>query len=176
MPLEREESQLPGGLAPDRDACASITFGCCGNTSTILPLGAPIRADTPLSFLLAMSELPGRARFSPWHSKRAPGQHLCHDLAGEGDQDQDQDHTPTKLYHPVMGMGFSNTVSKSFFLSFSLVSVSNASGNLVIQEVAIRPLTQDMLLHEVCHPWDAWGCPISLAFLILQKPNLVALP
>lgn len=37
---------------------------------------------------------------------------------------------------------------------FSPASVSNASGNLIMQEVAIRPLTQDMLLHEVCHTWD----------------------
>lgn len=59
--------------------------------------------------------------------------------------------TPTKPYHPVIGMGFSNPFSNPFFLSFSPVSVSNASGNLVIQEVAIRPLSQDMLLHEVCH-------------------------
>lgn len=65
-------------------------------------------------------------------------------------------------------MGFSNP----FFLSFSPVSVSNASGNLVIQEVAIQPLTQDMLLHEVCHPREAWGCSNSLAALILQKANL----
>lgn len=56
----------------------------------------------------------------------------------------------------------------ALFLLFPLLSrpssVSDASGNLVIQEIAIRPLTQDMLQHEVCHPWDAQeGCPFLLA-------------
>ncbi|NXU99268.1 VILI protein, partial [Cettia cetti] len=44
--------------------------------------------------------------------------------------------------------------------SFSLVSISDASGNLVIQEVAIRPLTQDMLLHEDCYILDQGGTRI----------------
>lgn len=38
----------------------------------------------------------------------------------------------------------------------------------------MRPLTQDMLLHEVCHPWDAWGCPISWSALELPKALISA--
>ncbi|NXB09803.1 VILI protein, partial [Cnemophilus loriae] len=41
--------------------------------------------------------------------------------------------------------------------SLKLYHVSNASGNLVIQEVAVRPLTQDMLLHEDCYILDQGG-------------------
>ncbi|NWW43684.1 VILI protein, partial [Pedionomus torquatus] len=41
-----------------------------------------------------------------------------------------------------------------------LYHLSNASGNLVIQEVAIRPLTQDMLLHEDCYILDQGGAKI----------------
>ncbi|NWH76624.1 VILI protein, partial [Piaya cayana] len=41
--------------------------------------------------------------------------------------------------------------------ALKLYHVSNASGNLVIQEVAIRPLTQDMLLHEDCYILDQGG-------------------
>ncbi|NWY31271.1 VILI protein, partial [Pheucticus melanocephalus] len=44
--------------------------------------------------------------------------------------------------------------------SLKLYHVSNASGNLVIQEVAIRPLTQDMLLHEDCYILDQGGVKI----------------
>ncbi|NWY90208.1 VILI protein, partial [Loxia curvirostra] len=44
--------------------------------------------------------------------------------------------------------------------SLKLYHVSNASGNLVIQEVAIRPLTQDMLLHEDCYILDQGGIKI----------------
>ncbi|NWS68532.1 VILI protein, partial [Crotophaga sulcirostris] len=44
--------------------------------------------------------------------------------------------------------------------SIKLYHVSNASGNLVIQEVAIRPLTQDMLLHEDCYILDQGGLKI----------------
>ncbi|NXS86977.1 VILI protein, partial [Erpornis zantholeuca] len=44
--------------------------------------------------------------------------------------------------------------------SLKLYHVSNASGNLVIQEVAIRPLTQDMLLHEDCYILDQGGTRI----------------
>lgn len=121
----------------------------------MLPLGVPIRGDTPLSLLVTMSELPGRASYKPGShhgTAREPLGSTCVMIwLGRGIRRG----PPIKPYHPVMGMGFSNPVSKSFFLSFSLVSVSNASGNLVVQEVAIRPLTQDMLLHEVCHPWDA---------------------
>lgn len=56
-----------------------------------------------------------------------------------------------------MGKGFSSPASNpsSSLSVFSPASVSNASGNLVIQEVAVRPLTQDMLLHEVCHQFHA---------------------
>uniref|UniRef100_A0A674H7F3 Villin 1 n=1 Tax=Taeniopygia guttata TaxID=59729 RepID=A0A674H7F3_TAEGU len=67
---------------------------------------------------------------------------------------------PIKSYHPVMEMGFSNPLSKPFFIYFSPVSVSNTSGNLVIQEVAVRPLTQDMLLHEDCYILDQGGIKI----------------
>ncbi|NWU60833.1 VILI protein, partial [Pterocles burchelli] len=44
--------------------------------------------------------------------------------------------------------------------SLKLYHVSNASGNLVIQEVAIRPLTQDMLSHEDCYILDQGGLRI----------------
>ncbi|NXO63622.1 VILI protein, partial [Phainopepla nitens] len=44
--------------------------------------------------------------------------------------------------------------------SLKLYHVCNASGNLVIQEVAIRPLTQDMLLHEDCYILDQGGIKI----------------
>ncbi|NXX59866.1 VILI protein, partial [Scopus umbretta] len=44
--------------------------------------------------------------------------------------------------------------------SLKLYLLSNASGNLVIQEVAIRPLTQDMLLHEDCYILDQGGLKI----------------
>ncbi|XP_030344353.1 villin-1 isoform X2 [Strigops habroptila] len=46
---------------------------------------------------------------------------------------------------------------KSFL---KLYHVSNASGNLVIQEVAVQPLTQDMLLHEDCYILDQGGLKI----------------
>jgi hypothetical protein len=32
---------------------------------------------------------------------------------------------------------------------FVLCSISDAEGNLVVQEVAVKPLTQDLLNHEV---------------------------
>ncbi|XP_035411988.1 villin-1 [Cygnus atratus] len=41
--------------------------------------------------------------------------------------------------------------------SLKLYHVSDASGNLVIQEIAIRPLTQDMLQHEDCYILDQGG-------------------
>ncbi|XP_066179069.1 villin-1 [Sylvia atricapilla] len=44
--------------------------------------------------------------------------------------------------------------------SLKLYHVSDASGNLIIQEVAIRPLTQDMLLHEDCYILDQGGIRI----------------
>ncbi|KAM9630258.1 villin-1 [Morphnus guianensis] len=44
--------------------------------------------------------------------------------------------------------------------SLKLYHLSNASGNLVIQEVAVRPLTQDMLLHEDCYILDQGGLKI----------------
>ncbi|NXX97363.1 VILI protein, partial [Centropus bengalensis] len=44
--------------------------------------------------------------------------------------------------------------------SVKLYHVSNASGNLVIQEVGMRPLTQDMLLHEDCYILDQGGLKI----------------
>ncbi|NXK24065.1 VILI protein, partial [Arenaria interpres] len=44
--------------------------------------------------------------------------------------------------------------------SLKLYHLSNESGNLVIQEVAIRPLTQDMLLHEDCYILDQGGVKI----------------
>ncbi|KAM6129683.1 villin-1 isoform 1-T1 [Pterocles gutturalis] len=44
--------------------------------------------------------------------------------------------------------------------SLKLYHISNASGNLVIQEVAIRPLTQDMLSHEDCYILDQGGLRI----------------
>ncbi|NXE40465.1 VILI protein, partial [Ptilorrhoa leucosticta] len=47
-----------------------------------------------------------------------------------------------------------NKVDQTLKSSLKLYHVSSASGNLVIQEVAIRPLTQDMLLHEDCYILD----------------------
>ncbi|NXD37111.1 VILI protein, partial [Copsychus sechellarum] len=44
--------------------------------------------------------------------------------------------------------------------SLKLYHVSNASGNLVIQEVGVPPLTQDMLLHEDCYILDQGGIRI----------------
>ncbi|NWU95029.1 VILI protein, partial [Upupa epops] len=44
--------------------------------------------------------------------------------------------------------------------ALKLYHVSNASGNLIIKEVAIRPLTQDMLLHEDCYILDQGGLKI----------------
>ncbi|KAM7097041.1 villin-1 isoform 1-T1 [Ciconia maguari] len=44
--------------------------------------------------------------------------------------------------------------------SLKLYHISNASGNLVMQEVAVRPLTQDMLLHEDCYILDQGGLKI----------------
>ncbi|KAF1458243.1 Villin-1, partial [Pygoscelis antarcticus] len=44
--------------------------------------------------------------------------------------------------------------------SLKLYHLSDAGGNLVIQEVAIRPLTQDMLLHEDCYILDQGGLKI----------------
>uniref|UniRef100_A0A8C9L2J7 Villin-1 n=1 Tax=Pavo cristatus TaxID=9049 RepID=A0A8C9L2J7_PAVCR len=44
--------------------------------------------------------------------------------------------------------------------ALKLYHVSDASGNLVIQEVAIRPLTQDMLQHEDCYILDQAGLKI----------------
>uniref|UniRef100_A0A8C0VXV2 Villin 1 n=1 Tax=Cyanistes caeruleus TaxID=156563 RepID=A0A8C0VXV2_CYACU len=100
---------------------------------------------------------PGGPKVPSWrkggHQPPSPSSGLLPSSLAVGD-------TPTKPYHPVMGMGFSDPVSKPFFISFSPVSVSNASGNLVIQEVAIRPLTQDMLLHEDCYILDQGGTRI----------------
>ncbi|NXS59995.1 VILI protein, partial [Brachypteracias leptosomus] len=44
--------------------------------------------------------------------------------------------------------------------ALKLYHVSNASGNLIIQEVAVRPLSQDMLLHEDCYILDQGGLKI----------------
>uniref|UniRef100_A0A8C5U751 Villin-1 n=2 Tax=Passeriformes TaxID=9126 RepID=A0A8C5U751_9PASS len=51
-------------------------------------------------------------------------------------------------------------VDQTLKSSLKLYHISNASGNLVIQEVAIRPLTQDMLLHEDCYILDQGGTRI----------------
>ncbi|OWK63235.1 Villin-1 [Lonchura striata] len=51
-------------------------------------------------------------------------------------------------------------VDQALKSSLKLYHVSNASGNLVIQEVAVRPLTQDMLLHEDCYILDQGGIKI----------------
>ncbi|XP_074002195.1 villin-1 isoform X3 [Numenius arquata] len=53
-----------------------------------------------------------------------------------------------------------NKVDQKLNSSLKLYHLSNASGNLVIQEVAIRPLTQDMLLHEDCYILDQGGVKI----------------
>ncbi|NWR50729.1 VILI protein, partial [Regulus satrapa] len=51
-------------------------------------------------------------------------------------------------------------VDQTLKSSLKLYHISNASGNLVIQEVGIRPLTQDMLLHEDCYILDQGGTSI----------------
>ncbi|NWI00194.1 VILI protein, partial [Tichodroma muraria] len=51
-------------------------------------------------------------------------------------------------------------VDQTLKSSLKLYHVSNTSGNLVIQEVAVRPLTQDMLLHEDCYILDQGGIRI----------------
>uniref|UniRef100_A0A674H2Y2 Villin-1 n=1 Tax=Taeniopygia guttata TaxID=59729 RepID=A0A674H2Y2_TAEGU len=51
-------------------------------------------------------------------------------------------------------------VDQALKSSLKLYHVSNTSGNLVIQEVAVRPLTQDMLLHEDCYILDQGGIKI----------------
>ncbi|NXQ07860.1 VILI protein, partial [Vidua macroura] len=51
-------------------------------------------------------------------------------------------------------------VDQTLKSSLKLYHVSNASGNLIIQEVAVRPLTQDMLLHEDCYILDQGGIKI----------------
>ncbi|NXK47472.1 VILI protein, partial [Chauna torquata] len=53
-----------------------------------------------------------------------------------------------------------DTVDQILKTSLKLYHVSNASGNLVIQEVAVRPLTQDMLQHEDCYILDQGGLKI----------------
>ncbi|NWX33811.1 VILI protein, partial [Notiomystis cincta] len=53
-----------------------------------------------------------------------------------------------------------NKVDQIVKSSLKLYHVSNTSGNLVIQEVAIQPLTQDMLLHEDCYILDQGGIGI----------------
>uniref|UniRef100_A0A8B9CXY9 Villin 1 n=1 Tax=Anser brachyrhynchus TaxID=132585 RepID=A0A8B9CXY9_9AVES len=50
-----------------------------------------------------------------------------------------------------------NKVDQIHNSSLKLYHVSDASGNLVIQEIAIRPLTQDMLQHEDCYILDQGG-------------------
>ncbi|XP_035187295.1 villin-1 [Oxyura jamaicensis] len=50
-----------------------------------------------------------------------------------------------------------NKVDQIHNSSLKLYHVSDASGNLVIQEIAVRPLTQDMLLHEDCYILDQGG-------------------
>uniref|UniRef100_A0A8B9UV80 Villin-1 n=1 Tax=Anas zonorhyncha TaxID=75864 RepID=A0A8B9UV80_9AVES len=50
-----------------------------------------------------------------------------------------------------------NQVEQIHNNSLKLYHVSDASGNLVIQEIAIRPLTQDMLQHEDCYILDYGG-------------------
>ncbi|KAM6332281.1 villin-1 isoform 2-T2 [Podargus strigoides] len=51
-------------------------------------------------------------------------------------------------------------VDQTLKSSLKLYHLSDASGNLVIQEVGIQPLTQDMLLHEDCYILDQGGLKI----------------
>ncbi|XP_013223318.3 villin-1 isoform X2 [Columba livia] len=53
-----------------------------------------------------------------------------------------------------------DTVDQKLKSSLKLYHVTNAGGNLVIQEVAVQPLTQDMLLHEDCYILDQGGLKI----------------
>ncbi|NXL14640.1 VILI protein, partial [Setophaga kirtlandii] len=53
-----------------------------------------------------------------------------------------------------------NKVDEKLKSSLKLYHISNASGNLVMQEVAVQPLTQDMLLHEDCYILDQGGIKI----------------
>ncbi|CAM5088145.1 unnamed protein product [Natator depressus] len=51
-------------------------------------------------------------------------------------------------------------VDQKLKTSLKLYHVSDAEGNLVIQEVATRPLTQDLLQHEDCYILDQGGLTI----------------
>ncbi|XP_053545782.1 villin-1 [Bombina bombina] len=48
-------------------------------------------------------------------------------------------------------------VDKAIKTSVKLFQVSDANGNLVVQEVATRPLTQDLLNHDDCYILDQCG-------------------
>ncbi|XP_006261559.3 villin-1 [Alligator mississippiensis] len=51
-------------------------------------------------------------------------------------------------------------VDKALATSLKLYHVSDAEGNLLVQEVAVRPLTQDMLSHDDCYILDQGGSRI----------------
>ena len=153
MLLEQGESLVPTGFVSDGEMLVQAwpldTVAMC--------LSGTITCDTPLSLLTAMSELHGGASCKPGcHRSRARGflgTTTAMIRVGKG---MGRGHPPPNAATPRWGEGGGFPAP---FLPppplFSPPSLSNASGNLVIQEVAIRPLTQDMLLHEVCHPWDA---------------------
>nr|XP_020647717.1 villin-1 isoform X1 [Pogona vitticeps] len=53
-----------------------------------------------------------------------------------------------------------SVVDQKLKSALKLYHVSDAEGNLLIQEVAIRPLTQDLLKHEDCYILDQGGIKI----------------
>ncbi|XP_076119826.1 villin-1 [Alosa pseudoharengus] len=53
-------------------------------------------------------------------------------------------------------------VDEKLKTSIKLFHISDAQGNLVVQEVAVKPLTQDLLRHEDCYLLDQGGIRIFI--------------
>uniref|UniRef100_A0A8C7DWY3 Villin-1 n=1 Tax=Oncorhynchus kisutch TaxID=8019 RepID=A0A8C7DWY3_ONCKI len=53
-------------------------------------------------------------------------------------------------------------IVKNNRIMFVLCSISDAQGNLVVQEVAVKPLSQDLLNHEDCYLLDQGGIRIFI--------------
>lgn len=109
----------------------------------------------------------------PWWDGGVPGYQLG--LGWQWGRDGEGSPSPAT---PMWGWGGRfPALSLPFSPFFRPSSVSDASGNLVIQEIAIRPLTQDMLQHEVRHPWDAQeGLPLLPGGLIRTLAGLTFRP
>uniref|UniRef100_A0A8C7SBQ1 Villin-1 n=1 Tax=Oncorhynchus mykiss TaxID=8022 RepID=A0A8C7SBQ1_ONCMY len=55
-----------------------------------------------------------------------------------------------------------DVVDQKLRIMFVLCSISDAQGNLVVQEVAVKPLSQDLLNHEDCYLLDQGGIRIFI--------------